>query len=136
MADRCTDAELAQREADALELLASGCGTAYSAQILAQRYGCSLRTARRYVQSATFDLVEDVSPHEIDRQFALALHRLDLVAGKAAASGDEATAIRATRSLTAALASYRRAISAPAVRFRLPTSRTALPLGGAADPPF
>lgn len=135
MADRCTDAELKEREADALELLASGCGSAFAAATLAERYGVSLRQARRYVHVASFDLCDAATPAELDRLAMVSLHRLDLLAGRAMAAGDEATAIRATRAHAAALSQFRRAISAPAVRFRLPTSRSALPLGGAADPP-
>lgn len=121
---RSTDAELRKREADALELLAAGCGTAYSAQILAERYGVSIRTARRYVQSASFELCESLSPAELDRQALLVLHRLDLLSGKAAAAGDDAMAVRASKAHAAALAAFRRALTVPAgSRFRLPTSR-------------
>lgn len=133
---RCTDAELRKREADALELLASGCGSAFAAQTLAERYGVSLRQARRYVAVASFELVDPATPAELDRLAMLSLHRLDLVAGRAMAAGDEATAIRATRAHAAALAQFRRAITAPATRYRLPHGRAA-PLGGDGDPlPF
>jgi hypothetical protein len=136
MADRCTDAELRKREADALELLASGCGTAYSSQVLATRYGCSIRTARRYVQSASFELTEALTPSELDRQMLLVLHRLDLVSGKAAAAGDDALAVRASKAHASALAAFRRALSVPAgSRFRLPHGRAAPP-GDGADLPF
>jgi hypothetical protein len=126
---RSSDAELRKRELDALELLASGAGSAFSAQTLAERYGVSLRQARRYVAAASFELVDPATPAELDRLAMLSLHRLDLVAGRAMAAGDEATAIRATRAHAAALAQFRRAITAPVTRFRLPDSRVA-PLGG------
>jgi hypothetical protein len=126
---RSSDAELRKRELDALELLASGVGSAFSAQTLAERYGVSLRQARRYVATASFELVDPATPAELDRLAMLSLHRLDLVAGRAMAAGDEATAIRATRAHAAALAQFRRAITAPVTRFRLPDSRAA-PLGG------
>lgn len=133
---RCTDAELRQRELDALELLGAGVGSAFSAQTLAERYGVSLRQARRYVAAASFELCDAATPAELDRLAMLSLHRLDLVAGRAMAAGDDATAIRATRAHAAALAQFRRAITAPAVRFRLPDSRAA-PLGGdSAELPF
>ncbi len=125
MPRRSTDPELARRVKAALELLSSGAGSAHSAAILASRYGVSLRTARRYVAAASFDLVEFCTPAELDRQAMLSLHRLDLVAGKCMESGtpeDLNMAIRATKAHASALAALRRAISVPAgTRFRLPT---------------
>lgn len=124
MAERCTDAQRKQREQDALEMLSSGAGSAFTAATLAERYGVSLRQARRYVAAASFELVDAATPHELDRQAMLSLHRLDLIAGRAMAAGDEALAVRATRCHAAALAQFRRAISAPQTRFRLPTTST------------
>jgi len=132
MAERCTDAERRQREQDALELLSSGAGSAFAAATLAERYGVSLRQARRYVSAASFELVDAATPHELDRQAMLSLHRLDLIAGRAMAAGDEALAVRATRCHAAALAQFRRAITAPQTRFRLPT--TEAPHGGGVTP--
>lgn len=137
--NRATEAQRRQREADALELLSTGAGSAFTAATLAERYGCSLRQARRYVAAASFELVEPATPAELDRLAMLALHRLDLVAGRAMAAGDEVLAVRATRAQAAALAQFRRAITAPAVRFRLADARP-LPRGqpspgdGAGDP--
>ena len=119
---RATDAELAAREAAALELLSTGAGTAFTAATLAERYGVSLRQARRYVTVASFELCDAAAtPAELDRQAMLSLHRLDLIAGRAMAGGDEQLAIRATKAHSSALAQFRRAITAPATRFRLPT---------------
>jgi hypothetical protein len=123
MGERATDAQRAARERDALELLSSGAGSAFAAATLAERYGVSLRQARRYVAAASFELCDPATPHELDRQAMLSLHRLDLIAGRAMAAGDEALAVRATRAHAAALAQFRRAITAPAVRFRLPTTQ-------------
>jgi hypothetical protein len=124
MADRCTDAELRARELAALELLAAGSGSAFTAQALAERYGVSLRTGRRYVTAASFELVEDATPAELDRQQMISLHRLDLLAGRAMAAGDEALAIKATRAHSVALAAFRRALNVPAgSRFRLRDQR-------------
>lgn len=123
MADRATDAELRDRELAALELLATGAGSAFTAQALADRFGVSLRQARRYVAAASFELCDDATPAELDRQAMLSLHRLDLIAGKATAAGDDALAVRATRAHAAALAQFRKAITAPAVRFRLRDQR-------------
>ena len=118
---RATDAELAEREAAALELLSTGAGTAFTAATLAERYGVSLRQARRYVSVASFELCDTATPAELDRQAMLSLHRLDLIAGRAMAGGDEQLAIRATKAHSQALAQFRRAITAPQTRFRLPT---------------
>jgi hypothetical protein len=121
---RSTDRERASREAAALELLSSGAGSAHTAQTLASRYGVSLRQARRYVAAVAPDLTGSLTPHALDTMAMLSLHRLDLIAGRAMDSADPesvALAIRATKAHTAALAQFRRAISAPATRFRLPT---------------
>lgn len=120
-ANRATDAESAAREAAALELLSAGAGTALTATMLAERYGVSQRQARRYVAAAALDLCGEMTPHSLDQAAGLSLHRLELIAGKAAIAGDDATAIRAGRAHAAALAQFRRALSAPTTRFRLPT---------------
>ena len=119
---RATDAERVKREADALELLAAGVGSAFAVQTLASRYGVSLRQARRYVAAAAFDLTGPLNPHALDCAAMLTLHRLDLVAGQAMEEGDTGTAVRASRAHAAALAQFRKAITAPATRFRLPPS--------------
>jgi predicted DNA-binding transcriptional regulator YafY len=125
MADRSSDAERASREAAALQLLSDGKGSAYTAALLAERYGVSLRQARRYVAAASFDLCDPATPAELDRQGMLSLHRLDLIAGRAMESGspeDLALAIRATRAHASALAQLRRSIEpGRQTRFRLPT---------------
>lgn len=118
---RATDAEVARREAEALEMLNNGAGTAYTANALAQKYKVTLRQARRYVSAASFELCDAATPHELDRQAMLSLHRLDLIAGQAMTEGDRDLAIKATRAHSAALAQFRRAIMAPATRFRMPT---------------
>jgi hypothetical protein len=127
MAPRSSDAELAGRVADALALLSAGAGSAFAAATLAERYGVSLRQARRYVAGASFELCDPATPAELDRQAMLSLHRLDLIAGRAMAAGDDGTAVRATRAHAAALAQFRRAITAPVTRFRLPTSADCAP---------
>jgi hypothetical protein len=127
MADRSSDKERAAREAAALQLLSTGSGSAYAASLLAERYGVSLRQARRYVAAASFELCDSATPAEIDRQYLLSLHRLDLIAGRAMESGtpeDLGLAIRATRAHASALAQFRRALEpGRQTRFRLPTSR-------------
>jgi hypothetical protein len=118
--NRATDAERVKREADALELLAAGVGSAFAVQTLASRYDVSLRQARRYVAAASFELVDEATPHALDTAAMLTLHRLDLLAGQAMAEGDHGMAVRASRAHAAALAQFRRAITAPVTRFRLP----------------
>ncbi len=135
MGDRATDAQRAARERDALELLSSGAGSAFAAATLAERYGVSLRQARRYVAAASFELCDAATPAELDRQAMLSLHRLDLIAGRAMAAGDESLAVRATRAHAAALAQFRRAISAPVTRFRLPTTDARAAPGAPAPAP-
>ena len=137
MADRSSDAERATRESAALQLLSTGSGSAYAASLLADRYGVSLRQARRYVAAASLDLIGEVSPHSLDMSAGLALYRLDLIAGRAMESGspeDLALAIRATKAHASALAQFRRALEpGRQTRFRLPTSRASPDLPG--DPP-
>jgi hypothetical protein len=117
---RATDAERVKREADALELLAAGVGSAFAVQTLASRYGVSLRQARRYVAAASFELCDAATPHALDSMAMLTLHRLDLLAGQAMAEGDSGMAVRASRAHAAALAQFRKALTAPNTRFRLP----------------
>ena len=121
MAARSTDRDRAKREAKALELLRSGAGSAYAADRLADLYGVSLRQARRYVSAASFELVDPATPCSLDSQAMLSLYRLDLIAGRAMAEGEPELAIKATRAHSAALAQFRRAITAPVTRFRLPS---------------
>jgi hypothetical protein len=121
MAARSTDKERASREAEALALLSSGAGSAYAAQVLAERHGVSLRQGRRYVAAASFELCDAATPAELDRQAMLSLHRLDLVAGRAMQAEDHALAVSATKAHCAALSQFRRAISVPGIRFRLPS---------------
>jgi hypothetical protein len=125
VSSRATDSERRDREHHALQLLSEGHGSASAALQLSEAYSVSLRQARRYVQAASFDLCECATPAELDRQGMLSLYRLDLIAGRAMES-DPDLAVRATRAHAAALAQFRRAITAPAgTRFRLPDTRDA-----------
>jgi hypothetical protein len=123
MADRCTDAQLRERELAALELLANGHGSAASAHTLASRYGCSLRQARRYVTAAALDLCEPMTPHFLDVEASLVLYRLDLLCGRAMDAQDEAQSLRVLKAQASALAQYRRAVTVPVQRFRLKDQR-------------
>ena len=121
MTTRSTDQERVFRERVALEYLSDGAGSAYAAKHLADRFNVSLRQARRYVSAASFELVNACTPAELDRQMMLAIHRLDLIAGRAMSQGDRELAVKATQAGCAALSQFRRAISAPLTRFRLPS---------------
>lgn len=132
MTGRASDRELQDRIAAALELLRAGYGSALTASELAGRFGVSLRTARRYVSAASWELCDTATPLELDRQAMLTLHRLDLIAGRALQLGDDDLAVKASRAQATALAQFRRAIEARGTRYRLPPSRAVAPPG---DPP-
>ena len=136
MASRSTDAELQQRTAAALELLQAGTGSAGTAAELAERYGCSIRQARRYVRLAALELAGEMTPHDLDTEAGLILHRLSLLADAAQRDGDRAAALAAIRAQAQALAQFRRAISAPATRFQLPPVKPAPPDTVPDDCPF
>jgi hypothetical protein len=130
---RATEAELTDREAAALELLASGTGTAIASQLIAERYGVSLRTAQRSVRVAALELCEPATGHALDCQAMLGLYRLELLAGRAMVENDPSLAIRATKAHASALAQFRRAIeSAAPKRLKLRHQRTS----AAEDLPF
>ena len=129
--NRATDKEQAARVSAALALLNDGKGSAYAAALIAAEYSVSLRQARRYVNLAALQLCNDLNPTELDTIAGLSLHRLELIAGRAMDSGENALAISATKAHLSAVAQLRRAISAPMTRFRLSTAYTAPP-----DPPF
>jgi hypothetical protein len=126
MADRATESQLTDREAAALELLASGTGTAIASQQISERFGVSLRTAQRSVRVAAFELLEPLTAHELDTQAALSLYRLELLAGRYIES-DPGLSIRATKAHASALAALRRAIESAApkrLKLRHQSSRT------------
>ena len=126
MADRATESELTDREAAALELLASGTGTAIASQQISERFGVSLRTAQRSVRVAAFELIQPLTAHELDTQAMLSLYRLELLAGRHIES-DPGLSIRATKAHASALAALRRAIESAApkrLKLRHQSSRT------------
>ena len=123
--DRATDAEVAEREAAALELLQAGTGTALSAQLIADRFDVSLRQARRYVRVAAFEALEPLTAVTLDCEVAIDLQRLDMITGRALAAGDEALAIKAMTARARAVAQFRRVLEPAAPRrVRLRTART------------
>ena len=78
--------------------------------------------AARLVHERGADVVHKFGLDDLalDQQAGTVLHRLDLVAGRAMLESDANLAIRASRAQAVALAQFRRAIQAPATRFRLP----------------
>jgi len=103
---RATDAEVATREAEALEILISGKGTASTARIMAERHGVTLRQARNYVRMAALDYLEaigDMSPSEIEFRALHNSHNLERIAETAAEEKDYPTAIRAQSALATVL---------------------------------
>ena len=123
--DRCSNAELAEREGAALQLLAAGTGSALTAATLSERFGVSLRQARRYVRVASFELLEPLTPAELDCQAAADLYRLDFIAGRALTAGEDGMAIRATSAHARAVSQFRKAVEpAGPQRLRLRTART------------
>lgn len=128
---RATDKEQALRVSAALALLNDGKGSAYAAALISAEYSVSLRQARRYINLAALQLCNDLNPTELDTIAGLSLHRLELIAGRAMESGENALAISATKAHLSSIAQLRRAISVPMTRFRLSTAYTAPP-----DTPF
>jgi hypothetical protein len=103
---RATDAEVAAREAEALDLLISGKGTASTARIMAERHGVTMRQARNYVRMASLDYFEaigDMSPQEIEFRALHNSHCLERIAETATEEKDYPTAIRAQSALATVL---------------------------------
>jgi len=90
-----------QRLNEALELLGNGYGTGEAVALLADRWGCSRRTARRSVSAANEELVATVS--DIDRQQMLAglIVRLEVIARLAVEREQYAAAVGAIKQLHA-----------------------------------
>lgn len=90
-----------QRQAEALQLLLGGHGTAAAVSELAGRWGLSRRQARRYVSHASSELVAELG--ELDRTALMAqvITRLEDIAQRAAADGQFGAAVGALRSLAA-----------------------------------
>ena len=118
MVNRSDSLEMTDRQLQALQLLRQGAGTALTAEILATKHNVSLRQARRYVSVAALELVGEMTPHSLDVEAGTVLHRLGSIAGNAMLEQDTDLAIKATKAQAQALAQFRRAITAPATRFR------------------
>jgi hypothetical protein len=88
-----------QRLQEALGMLGAGYGCTELVAALADRWGCSRRTARRYVYKAHGEIVNDLEKIENHDLLAACIARLERVARKAEGSGQYAAAVGATRSL-------------------------------------
>ena len=88
-----------QRQQEVLRMLGEGYGCTELVTALADRWGCSRRTARRYVYKAHAELVDDLEHVEKQDMLAACVNRLERIARKAEKSGQYAAAVGATRSL-------------------------------------
>jgi hypothetical protein len=88
-----------QRRQDALKLLGDGYGCTESVTQLANRWGCSRRTARRYVAAAHQELISDLTHVEAATLLASLIDRLERIARKAEQDGQFAAAVGAVRTL-------------------------------------
>ena len=88
-----------QRQHEALKLLGDGFGTSELVAELALQWGCSRRTARRYVYRAHRQLVDDLEHFENHDMLAACINRLERIARKAEKAGPYSAAVGATRSL-------------------------------------
>jgi hypothetical protein len=92
-------AETHHRRQEALRLLGEGYGCTELVSKLAEQWGCSRRTSRRYVAAAYAELVSDLTPVEAKDMLASVVGRLERLARKAEADGQYAAAVGACRSL-------------------------------------
>ncbi|MCP9942850.1 hypothetical protein KBY70_10665 [Cyanobium sp. ATX 6E8] len=88
-----------QRQQEALRMLGEGYGCTELVTALADQWGCSRRTARRYVYKAHAELVDDLEHVEKHDMLAACVNRLERIARKAEKAGQFAAAVGATRSL-------------------------------------
>lgn len=92
-------AETHHRRQEALRLLGEGYGCSELVSMLAEQWGCSRRTSRRYVSAAYAELVSDLTPVQASDMLATIVGRLERLARKAEADGQYAAAVGACRSL-------------------------------------
>ena len=92
-------AEAHHRRQEALRLLGEGYGCTELVAKLADDWGCSRRTSRRYVTAAYGELVSDLKDVEARDVLATIVNRLERIARKAEADGQYGAAVGACRSL-------------------------------------
>jgi hypothetical protein len=96
-------AETHHRRQEALRLLGEGYGCSELVSHLAETWGCSRRTAQRYVVAAYAELVSDLTPIQAADMLATIVGRLERVARKAEEAGQYGAAVGACRSLMEAV---------------------------------
>ena len=96
-------AETHHRRQEALRLLGQGYGATELVSHLAETWGCSRRTAQRYVVFAYAELVSDLTPIQASDMLATIVGRLERIARKAEADGQYGAAVGACRSLLEAV---------------------------------
>ena len=109
-------AETHHRRQEALRLLGEGYGCTELVSKLAEQWGCSRRTSRRYVSAAYAELVSDLTPVQASDMLATIVGRLERLARKAEADGQYAAAVGACRSLLDAVVEPNRSHHHPRVR--------------------
>jgi len=102
-------AETHHRRQEALRLLGEGYGCSELVAKLADDWGCSRRTSRRYVSSAYAELVSDLTPVQASEMLATIVGRLERLAHKAEVAGQYGAAVGACRSLMEAVVEPHRA---------------------------
>jgi hypothetical protein len=123
--DRCTDAELAERQAAAGDLLCRGFSTSAASRIVADRFGVSLRQARRYTRIAALERCSDSDSTELDLAILLIAENMAEDAMAARESGDRKAAAQIDKARAAVLTQFRKAVApVKPQRIRLPTART------------
>lgn len=88
-----------QRLQEALKLLGDGYGCTELVAVLADKWGCSRRTSRRYVARAYEQLVADLGHVEAADMLATLINRLERIARRAEAAGQYGAAVGACRTL-------------------------------------
>lgn len=91
--------ERQHRHQEALQLLAAGRGCTEATSVLAERWGCHRRTARRAVVAAYGELVADLEDVQAADMLASVINRLELTARRADEAGQHAAAVGALRLL-------------------------------------
>jgi hypothetical protein len=88
-----------QRLEEALKLLGDGYGCTELVAVLAEKWGCSRRTSRRYVAKAYAAMVDDLGHVEASDMLATIINRLERIARRAEAAGQFGAAVGACRTL-------------------------------------
>ena len=96
-------AEAHHRKQEALKLLGDGYGSSEMVSLLAEKWGCSRRTARRYVVAAHHEMVADLEDVQAADVLAAIVGRLERIARKAEDAGQYGAAVGACRSLLEAV---------------------------------